>query len=390
MKNVLIVGGGIAGSALAILLGRQGAKVELLEKRTFPREKPCGEGLMPAGVAILDQLGLLEQVGGVRFQGVVYHSDELRIEGRFPQVEGFPRFGLAQRRYRLDHVLFEAAAATPGVYARTGVCVDRLLDENGCISGVVADDEELRADLIVAADGAQSRVRSLLGWNVPPAHKRVGLRAHFRLAEGRPQSPWVNVFLLQGCELYVTPLPGAEVGVAVLTTGAALGSLPEQAFDRWRRSSRFLTDYLDGAEQTTEVMATSPLGHHVRRGSSPGVVLLGDAAGSCDPITGGGMAQALLCAKLLARYLEDREGRDWDWLAAFERDRRALLRDYQQLTRLLLSVTRHPGLTHFSLHALRRLPGVLSHLVGVAGGARAMLGGRSATERLLPELHKAS
>ena len=390
MENVVIVGGGIAGSALAILLGRLGARVELIEKRTFPREKACGEGIMPAGVAILEQLGLLESVGGIRFQGVVYHSSELRIEGPFPEIEGFPRFGLAQRRYRLDQALFQAAAATPGVQARSGVSVDRLLRENGRVTGVVAEDEEHRADLVVAADGSQSKLRSLLGWNAPSSQKRIGVRAHFRLAEGRAQSPWVNVFLLPGCELYVTPLPEREVGVAALALGSSLDAPIDRAFREWRRSSRFLTSYLDGAEQTTDVMATSPLGQQARRGSAPGILLLGDAAGSCDPITGGGMAQALLCATLLARRLDHCGAGGWSWLADFERDRRALLRDYQQLTRLLLSVTRHPGLTHLSLRALTHLPGVLAHLVGVAGGTRAMLGGPSATERLLPDLHKAS
>jgi len=73
MFDVAIAGGGIAGSALAILLGRQGLSVGLFERGTFPREKACGEGLMPGGVAVLRRLGLADAVGGAPFHGVHYH-----------------------------------------------------------------------------------------------------------------------------------------------------------------------------------------------------------------------------------------------------------------------------------------------------------------------------
>jgi 2-polyprenyl-6-methoxyphenol hydroxylase-like FAD-dependent oxidoreductase len=384
MTDVLIAGGGIAGSVLAILLGRQGLQVELLEKRTFPREKPCGEGLMPAGVAVLERLGLLGQVGGVRFHGVRYRLGPHSIEGRFPLVEGFPRYGLAQRRYRLDQALFQAAAATTGVQAASGVAVEQLLRECGRVTGVVANGEARRAKLVVGADGAQSRVRALLGWNVPSPRKRIGARVHFRLAPSRRQMPWVNVILLDQAELYVTPLPDHEVGVAALAAGGALEAPLEQAFGVWRRASPFLADYLDGAEQSTDLLATSPLGQRALQSAAPGVVLLGDAAGSTDPITGGGMAQALLCATLLAHFLGREPAADPAWLPAFEHDRRALLRDYQRLTGLMLSLSRHPGLAHLALRGLGRLPGTMSHLIGVAGGLRTLLGGRAVPARLLP------
>src|SRR5713101_7712048 len=73
MADVLISGGGVAGSTLAILLGRRGLQVGLFERGRFPKEKPCGEGLMPAGVAVLNRLGVGEAVGGAPFYGVRYH-----------------------------------------------------------------------------------------------------------------------------------------------------------------------------------------------------------------------------------------------------------------------------------------------------------------------------
>ncbi len=127
MVDVLIAGGGIAGSALAILLGRRGLTVELFERARFPREKPCGEGLMPAGVAVLQRLGLAEAVGGAPFYGVRYHLGDRTAEGRFPEIAGVPVAGRAQRRKRLDYALFQAAAVTPGVTAHTGTLVEALL-----------------------------------------------------------------------------------------------------------------------------------------------------------------------------------------------------------------------------------------------------------------------
>jgi len=104
MADVLIGGGGIAGSSLAILLGRRGLTVELYERGRFPKEKPCGEGLMPGGVAVLHRLGLREAVGGAPFYGVRYHFGRQTAQGRFPPTSGFPVAGRGQRRKHLDQV----------------------------------------------------------------------------------------------------------------------------------------------------------------------------------------------------------------------------------------------------------------------------------------------
>ncbi|MGH9817737.1 MAG: hypothetical protein ACRD6I_16810, partial [Candidatus Acidiferrales bacterium] len=314
--------------------------------------------------------------------------------------------------------LFEAAAATTGVCAFTGSAVEGLVggDRNGRWEGVIAAGRERRAKLVVAADGAQSRARSLLGWNPPVngTRKRVGMRAHFRLAAGRTQEPWVDVFVGPGHELYVTPLPNNELLVAALAdaevlremrsagakgnaessaewnrtparesaglkagatfTGRSGRATMAWAFAGWCASHRVLAERLEGAEQVSELLATSPLSGRARHGAAPGIVLLGDAAGWCDPVTGGGIAQALVSAELLARYIVRHGLKEQSWLDDFERARRAMLRDYARLTGGLLWLTAHPWLAKQAVRAAARVPRLVSHLVGVAGGVRPLTG----------------
>jgi flavin-dependent dehydrogenase len=373
MADVVIVGGGIAGSALAILLGRRGLRVELLERGTFPREKPCGEGLMPAGVAALRRLGLNETVGGVPFVGIRYHVGARVIPGQFPSVHGRPATGMGQRRWRLDEVLFNAAADTPGVEARTGCGVDGPLREGGRVVGCTADGREHRAVLVVGADGLNSRFRRLLGLDAPPSRRvRVGLRTHFRLAEGMATPSWVDVYLGRRHELYVTPLPAGEVLVAGLAERDALRRPGDLVLREWIGQQPPLAEQLKGATQLTRVEGRSPLTQQAIRAVGPGFALLGDAAGFLDPITGGGMAQALLTAELLARHAEGGLGSGDSWLWAFEAERRALLRDYRWLTSFVLALADHRWAADALLALLAAAPSMMSHLVGVAGGVRCL------------------
>jgi 2-polyprenyl-6-methoxyphenol hydroxylase-like FAD-dependent oxidoreductase len=374
MPEVIIVGGGIAGSALAIQLGRRGVSVELLERGRFPKEKACGEGLMPAGVAALGRLGLASQVHGAPFQGIRYHFGGEIAGGRFPKIAGLPVAGHGQRRRELDRALFDEALQTPNVSACTGVRVEGPLVENRRVTGVIVGGEARRAGLVVAADGSNSRLRHALGLDVPTRRKRIGVRAHFRLAGSAPQQEWVDVFLGEGHELYVTPLPNRELLVAALAEADAMRSRIEKTFHRWCQAQPKLAARLEGAEQVSDLLAYAPLSGRARRGWFPGLILLGDAAGSTDPITGGGMTQGLLAAELLAQYVTcARE--DSAWLAEFDRERNAMLRDYRRLTAMMLWLALHPRLMRSVFRALRFSPAFFSHLLGVSGGVRRLWGG---------------
>lgn len=374
MTDVLIAGGGIAGSSLAIMLGRAGFSVELFERDRFPREKPCGEGVMPAGLGVLDRLGLLDAVGGAPFYGVRYFAGSTVAEARFPASPGIPASGRGQRRWRLDQVLFDAATATPRVSAHAGTAVQAPIVEGGAVRGLTVEGHGYRAPLVVCADGLRSPLRRRLWLEGRPGSRvRVGVRTHFRLAPGGEPPPWVEVFLGHGYEFYVTPLPEGQLLVSALAERAAVRGGAAASFARWLAEQPLLTAELRGAEQLTAYMGRAPLQSTARRGFAPGAVLLGDAAGFLDPITGGGISEALLSAQLLAGYAPRMLSGDQAPFVEFERARTVLLRDHTLLTRLVLGLSRYHWLACSTVRLMCACPALFSHLVGVAGGTRRLL-----------------
>jgi 2-polyprenyl-6-methoxyphenol hydroxylase-like FAD-dependent oxidoreductase len=377
--DVLIAGGGPAGASLAVMLGRAGVSVELYDARRFPREKPCGEGLMPSGVAVLERLGLASAVGGVRLGGVRYHGFGLVAESEFPRVGGAPVTLLAQRRLRLDQALLQAARATPGVTVFEDAAVEGAAVDGGRAVGLRVGGDLRRGRLVVAADGIGSRVRRSLGLDrptPPESATRVGVRAHFRLQAGRAPSDRLEIFLGAGHELYVAPLPEGELLVAGLAPRAALAGDAREALAAWIAAEPRLRALLDGAEPVTDVAGRAPVTRRARAGVAPGAVLLGDAAGATDPLTAGGMAHALTTAERLAAYVPRAlaEGPRGDrWLRRFDRDRRRMVRDHDLLTRLLLALVSRPRAARLTLRLMRAQPALMRHLVGVAGGTRRLL-----------------
>jgi menaquinone-9 beta-reductase len=388
MVDVIIAGGGIAGASLAILLARQGLEVKVFDRARFPREKACGEGLMPAGVQALARLGV--EIEGAPFAGIRYwHGDE-SVEGRFPGNS----FGLAVRRRHLDEVLLRTASHQPGVHVSTDCRIEAPLVENGRIRGVITSSGGERARLTVGADGANSTLRHKLGWDASGKSRRFGTRSHyhvrvgqaFLLAAGLPPGVvqrrqticagwkaggrqeclphnWVDVFLEPRREFYVTPLPNQELLVATLSDSKRSTShLP-----------RRLAELLQHAEPIDEPLGAAPLNVRAFRRHAAGFVLLGDAAGNCDPITGGGMTQALLSSEMLASRLAKAFPPTERDLAAFDAERERMLRDYRRLTAMVLAIAKRKSLIPPALHILRAWPALFSHLIGVAGGVRPLI-----------------
>jgi flavin-dependent dehydrogenase len=384
--DVLVVGGGPAGLALALGARRAGLAVTVLDRSRPPIDKPCGEGLMPDGVAALAALGVdPARLGGRPFHGIRYldaggeHAAEARFPGgadagtgggRGPSAPGavaearFPSgSGLGVRRTRL-HAALAAAAAEAGAELSWGVPA-RGLERHGDRFAVVTDGGVLAARWIVAADGLGSRLRRWAGLDGrPPRRRRFGVRRHVRIA---PWTSLVEVWWADGCEAYVTPVAEDEVGIAMLWNGGP-GGLGPARFDGLLARFPALAARLAGAEATSRDRGAGPLARRPRALSRCNLVLLGDAAGYLDAITGEGLSLAFHQAAALAPALAAGD------LAAYERAHRRLARLPEALIRLLLAVERRPPLRRRLIRALAADPALFARLLAVHARALPLSG----------------
>lgn len=332
MTDVAIAGAGPAGAALAMALARRGARVTLFEKAAAPRLKPCGEGILPHGVAALREIaGALPDAPRVR--GLRFVVGRESVEADFP--EGF---GLVARRDRLHAWLLERVGTTPGIDLRVGTAYR-------------SDGEAF----VVGADGVRSGFHRRLPAHAPTV-PRVGLSTHFGGIEGITDR--VEVFFADVGEIYLAPSGGGEALVAALLYR-----------DRFRRDG--LTHLLRtipelrartaAAEQTSPLLAAAPLGLRVPRVVADRLLLIGDAAGAPDPITGDGMAMAFSSVAPAVDAIA--QGR----LAAYQEARADLGRTADRLGRLLLGMGRLQGR---GARALLRRPSLVPTLLDVAVARR--------------------
>ena len=373
--DVIVAGGGPAGTAAAILLGRMGFSVRLFEARRVPLDKPCGEGIMPAGAAVLDRLGLRAAVGGREVTGVRYHGFGRTVEASFAGAGVAP--GLAQRRRVLDAVLWRAASETPGVLVEERSAVDEVIVSGGRVVGVRVRGREQRCRLLIGADGAASRVRHLLDLDGAGVRRaRAGVRTHYALAASASAQPgaMIEVYLGEGRELYTTPLPGHELLVAVLGMPSALRAA-SAGFDAWVRDEPQLSARLAPREPPDgeRWRGRAELGHVARAGWRPGAVLLGDAAFTLDPLTANGISQALVSAEMLAAHgsalLSGDGGAADRALAAFDRRRWREARARVHLTKILVALVRRRVLARGTLALMQKAPRLMHLLLRIAAGA---------------------
>jgi flavin-dependent dehydrogenase len=381
--DVLIAGGGPAGLATAIRCALAGLEVTVAEPRDGPIDKACGEGLMPAAVAGLDAIGV--DPGGWPLRGIRYLDERHQADGLF---RGGP--GLGVRRTEL-HAALSLRAKELGVGV-VPVRVGGFVQEGGYVSAA-----GLTARYLVAADGLHSAIRRECGLE-PPAGRprpgarygaRYGLRRHYRVA---PWSSMVEVYWSAGAEAYVTPVADDLVGVAILggrgggtagdggADGAAGGGESGVAGDGRGESGRAalaggggfearlaafpaLRERLAGAEPASKVRGAGPLRQDVRHRVCERVLLVGDASGYIDALTGEGISVALAQAAVLAPCLRD--GRPGE----YERAWRRVSRKSRLLTHGLLWSRHQPALARRIVPAAERLPRLFTAIVNqVADG----------------------
>lgn len=342
MRDLLVAGGGPIGLAAALYAARAGLDVAVREPRAGDIDKACGEGLMPGAVAALDDLGVLPH--GHPVLGVRYLDGARTAQADFRHGPG-----LGVRRTVLHGALrARAAEAAIEVDHRP---VREVLDRG---DHLVVDGEATR--YLVAADGLHSPVRRLLGLGRAPArHRRYGLRCHVEVA---PWTSYVEVHWSGAGEAYVTPVAEDLVGVAVLTSGPR--PLPELLAQFPLLGRRI------AGRATSRTRGAGPLRQRSRARVAGRVLLVGDAAGYVDALTGEGIALGMAQAQAAVAALA--EGRP----QRYEGDWRRLRRRHDLLTGGLVLATAVPPIRRGIVGAAAGVPAVFDAAVNqLARPARA-------------------
>jgi menaquinone-9 beta-reductase len=343
--DVLVLGGGPAGGALAAMAAAAGARVVVLERDRFPRDKVCGEFLSAEGCAVLDRLGLLDRIRGA---GAVPIGSCLLADARgrsataeLPEIPRAGRTALGISRAVMDETILRHAAAR-GADVRERVIATAPIVEGGRIRGVIArpagargGSEPCRATLVVAADGRRSMLQRALhpraGDPVTTTSRSwFGLKTHFPDRTGGLGGR-IELFVFDGGYAGLGPIEGGRLNLALIATVRALrasGGSPDRLLRERMLANPLLAERLAGLAPSSPWKTVGPLRFGARRAASSGALFVGDAAGTIDPFSGEGMSHALAGAELALPFvleavasggLADRAAGEWEraWRAAF-------------------------------------------------------------------------
>jgi menaquinone-9 beta-reductase len=370
--EILVVGAGPAGSAVAAALAAQGRDVLLVEARRHPRPKACAEYASPRIVEELRHLRLpdaawLPNARPLVGMRVIRGADAVQI--------GYRDAAGQRTAWGLERRTFDAALAEHAVTAGARLWERSTLEglfwrDARVVGGHLRTPDgpaDVACQVLIGADGARSRVAQLLGVERPVrAPRRLGMVAHY---QGIPElADHGEMHVGPGWYVGLAPLPGGmlNVGMALPLDGASRQPA-EERFEAAITGIPAVAARLAGKERLTPIRGASPIGHRVSRAAGPGWMLVGDAAGFIDPFTGEGIYRALRSARAASEALaEGQEGADERYLAG----RRAAFAAKDALTWLVQGMLAAPPLMGHTLRRLAERPTVAARLGSALGDLR--------------------
>jgi flavin-dependent dehydrogenase len=376
--DVLVVGGGPAGTSTAVALARDGVDVMLVDRARFPRPKPCAEYLSPEASRILDSMGVLaavESTGAAQLKGVLVRAPNgATIRGEFVAGHAYSPYrerGLSVRREVLDKVLIDATRAA-GVDVHEGVRVTGLTRRSEGYD-IEMGGTRVQARLVVGADGLHSVVaRRLSLTKTARWPRRLALVTHYEGVTGIGELAEMHV----EADGFVGI---ADVGHGVTTVAMVIPA--RRARDLVGNKEAFLTQWLSAkphlasrfaqARRISPVRATGPFASQARRAWTDDALLVGDAADFFDPFTGEGIYAALhggeLAATAAINALCATGPSRSDALATYDRDRRRAFGGKWVVERVIAAIVANPWLINRAARTLSRRRDLADLLIGVTG-----------------------
>ncbi|HTG13847.1 MAG TPA: FAD-dependent oxidoreductase [Blastocatellia bacterium] len=317
--EVIIIGGGPAGSSAAAHLAARGVRVVLLEKGRMPRQKLCGEFITPECFPTLNRLGVMDRILIAGAQKItqlsLIGSNGKRVEAPLSEMSD-KSSALGLSRARFDEVLFNAARQS-GAVCLESHAVKRCLYDDGRPTGVeamsIADGRTVTfyAPLVVDASGRNSR--AMVGKHERTARKRgsrlFAMKAHLKGVEGIAGR--VELYFFPGGYGGLSSIEDGLMNLCFITDEAKLGAMGGNAASVMRQTvlrNPLANERLSGAGEVRKWESAGPLVFGRRRLAQSGVIAIGDASGMIDPFTGTGIQIALRTGELAAEAIIEAMG----------------------------------------------------------------------------------
>jgi geranylgeranyl reductase family protein len=323
--DVLVIGAGPSGSACAYWLAKAGHDVLLVERKSFPREKTCGDGLTPRSVRQLEDMGLATELAGShRFFGLRSHGFGRTLELAWPAVRGLPGYGYVVTRKDLDAMVAGQAAKAGAVLWEHTEAVSPLMEGTNLrgaeleAKGPDGHRGRVAARYVVVADGANSR----FGWAIGNQRNRaypqgMALRGYWE--SPRHDEPWIDSWLdlrdEQGNAMpgygWIFPLGDGRVNVGV-------GLLTTSQIWKGANTTRMLEAFCKQVPESWGIRPETclgpatggrlPMGLSVAPRTGPSHLVVGDASGMVNPFNGEGIAYGYETGRLAAEVLHEALG----------------------------------------------------------------------------------
>ncbi|HEY5302613.1 MAG TPA: geranylgeranyl reductase family protein [Acidimicrobiales bacterium] len=388
--DVVIVGAGPSGSACAYWLAQAGWSVCLIEKKTFPREKTCGDGLTPRSVHQIIEMGLEPEVAkhAHKFQGLRSFGFGASLEMQWPEHPIFPNYGYTITRFNLDGLIAEHAVAH-GATLLTGVeaidLVDAVPSDTGALNaaaGVIVKDKatgttaEVRGRYLVVGDGQNSRMGRALG-TTRNREWPMGMALRGYYTSDRHDEPWIDSHLdIRDTSGTVVPGYGwifplgdgrVNVGVGLLSTGGAWKGVNTTKLQEY-----FVAQTADAWGLSDETSQGPPTGGRLPMGLSVGpriganTLVIGDATGTVNPFNGEGIAYGYESGRLAAGALgEALRSSDASALKLYDERMDAAYSDYYRVARAFVRLISEPKILSVCVGAGLRITPLMNELLAI-------------------------